>query len=309
MFKVCEIKADRLLGAVACGREIPEAGRGDFLLYGVSDPEAPENNTIIFVKGSLAENYTEVRNSIFITKEEMELSLDRTCIQLKSSSPKNLYGELLERMVSLMPEAELRMSDGSYISADIQIGQDTRIAPFCVIGRDVVIGDRCEIGAGTIIKDHVRIGNDVKIKEKCLIGVEDADIYRPEDGSCRTLPHLAGTVIEDGCLLLAGAVLAAGDTRTTVLGKGSMIGLVGDVGHNCQIGEETLISGKASVSGHCYVGDHTYVAPMSVTTNRITVGDHAYLGIGAVAIKDVPEGEKQFGNPARKVLEMKKKQS
>ena len=51
----------------------------------------------------------------------------------------------------------------------------------------------------------------------------------------------------------------------------------------------------------------TFVAPMSVTTNRISVGDHAYLGIGAVAIKDVPEGEKQFGNPARKVPEFKKK--
>ena len=44
-----------------------------------------------------------------------------------------------------------------------------------------------------------------------------------------------------------------------------------------------------------------------MTTNRIQVGDHAYLGLGAVAIKDVPEDEKQFGNPARKVLEIKKK--
>lgn len=53
--------------------------------------------------------------------------------------------------------------------------------------------------------------------------------------------------------------------------------------------------------------NRVYVAPMAVTTNRMQVGDHAYLGIGAVAIKDVPEGEKQFGNPARKVLESKKK--
>lgn len=279
----------------------------DFWIFGVSDPEAPEDNTIIFVKGALAESAAQVKNSIFITNEETELSLDASCIHIKSSAPKNRYGELLERMVSLTPKAEMRLVDGSYISSDIQMGADVKIAPFCVIGSDVVIGNRCEIGAGTVIKDHVRIGNDVQIKEKCVIGVEDADIYRPESGECRTLPHLAGTVIEDGCLLLAGAVLAAGDTRTTVLGKGSMIGLVGDVGHNCHIGEGTLISGKASVSGHCHVGNHTYVAPMAVTTNRITVGDHAYLGIGAVAIKDVPEGEKQFGNPARKVLEMKKK--
>lgn len=298
MFKVCEIKAGSLLG-----RELDP----DFLIYGVSDPETPEDNTIIFVKGSAAESCRTVQNSIFIAKEETELELPDSCVQLKSSMPKNLYASLLERMAASIPVPEMKLVNGSYISADVKTGQDVVIGPFCVIGRDVVIGDHCEIGAGTIIKDHVRIGNDVKIKEKCMIGVEDADIYRPENGACRTLPHLAGTIIEDGCLLLAGAVLAAGDTRTTVLGKGSMIGLVGDVGHNCRIGEGTLISGKASVSGHCQVGDHTYVAPMSVTTNRITVGDHAYLGIGAVAIKDVPDGEKQFGNPARKVLEMKKK--
>lgn len=297
MFKICEIKAGQLLDS-----------DHDFMIFGVSDPEAPENHTIIFVKGGLAETYKEVKESIFITREDMELSLDASCVQLKSRTPKNLYGELLEKLESLLPETEQRLVDGSYVSSDVKLGKNVKIGPFCVIGRDVVIGDDCQIGAGTIIKDHVRIGQNVRIKEKCLIGVEDADIYRPEDGACRTLPHLAGTVIEDGCLLLAGAVLAAGDTRTTVLGKGSMIGLVGDVGHNCLIGEGTLISGKASVSGHCQVGSSTYVAPMSVTTNRISVGDHAYLGIGAVAIKDVPEGEKQFGNPARRVLEMKKKQ-
>ena len=302
MFKICEIKAGRLLG-----KEFLESGREDFFIYGVSDPEAPEDHSIIFVKSSLAENYTEVKYSIFITREDMELSLDPSSVQLKSSAPKNLYGELLERVKAILPYTEMRIVNGSYISADARIGNNVTIGPFCMIGRDVVIGDDCEIGAGTVIKDHVRIGNDVQIREKCLIGVEDADIYRPESGACRTLPHLAGTIIEDGCLLLAGAVLAAGDTRTTVLGKGSMIGLVGDVGHNCWIGEESLISGKASISGHCHVGDHTYVAPMSVTTNRINVGDQAYLGIGSVAIKDVPDGEKQFGNPARKVLEMKKK--
>ncbi len=221
--------------------------------------------------------------------------------------PKNLYGEVLTRICESLPAAEYELSGGSYISRDVKLGRDVKIAPFCVIGRDVAIGDRCEIGSGTVIKDHVRIGNDVLIKEHCVIGAEDADIYRPENGACRTLPHLAGTVIEDGCLLLAGAVLAAGDTRTTVLGRGSMIGMAGDVGHNCRVGEETLISGKASISGHCQVGVHTYVAPMSVTTNRIRVGDRAYLGLGAVAIRDVPEGEKQFGNPARKVLEIKKR--
>jgi UDP-3-O-[3-hydroxymyristoyl] glucosamine N-acyltransferase len=296
MFKVCKIEAGKLLN-----------NEEKFLLYGVSDPEQPEDHTIIFVKGNLAEDYGKVENSIFITNEQTELNLSDSCVHLKSSTPKNLYGELLEKMKALIPEQKMQLVNGSYVSEDVQIGAGTTIAPFCIIGKDVVIGANCEIGTGVVIKDHVRIGNEVQIREHCMIGVEDADIYRTKEGYCRTLPHLAGTIIEDGCLLLAGAVLAAGDTRTTVLGAGAMIGLVGDVGHNCRIGSNTLVSGKSSISGHCNVGEHVYVAPMAVTTNRIDLGDQSYLGIGAVAIKDVPEGEKQFGNPARKVLEMKKK--
>ena len=301
MFKICEIAIRDLL------KGFPEWKNMDGQIYGVSDPEDPEDHSIVFVKNTAAESAGERKECIFITGKDVELSLDPSSVQLKCSYPKNLYGELLERLKTLMPHVVQRMEAGCSISEDVQIGEDVHIGPFCTIGRDVVIGDDCRIGAGTVIGDHVRIGNDVQIREKCLVGVEDADIYRTEDGACRTLPHLAGTVIEDGCLLLAGSVLAAGDTRTTVLGRGSMIGLLGDVGHNCRIGEETLISGKASISGHCRVGDHVYVAPMAVTTNRMQVGDHAYLGLGAVAIRDVPEDEEPFGNPARKVLESKKK--
>ena len=301
MFPICEIRIRDLLSGYPEWRE--REGR----IFGVSDPEEPEDHSLIFVKSVLAEDACNVKECIFVTGKDTDLTLDPSCVQLKCEYPKNLYGELLERLKTLLPYTEQYMEGGSIFSKDIQIGEDVQIGPFCVVGRDVVIGDGCRIGAGTVIGDHVRIGRDVQIREKCLIGVEDADIYRTEDGACRTLPHLAGTVIEDGCLLLAGSVLAAGDTRTTVLGRGSMIGLLGDVGHNCRIGEETLVSGKASISGHCRIGDQVYVAPMAVTTNRIQVGDHAYLGLGAVAIKDVPEGEKQFGNPARKVLEIKKK--
>lgn len=303
MFKVGEVRAHDLAGT-----EFPQLLGRNFMIYGVSDPEAPESNSIIYVRTDVSGSYCQVREAVFVTKEEVELpDLDASCVHIKAAMQKSMYGVLLERYKAQLPAAELEAVAGSYISQDAKIGKNVRIAPFCVIGSDVVIGDDCEIGAGTIIKDHVRIGSQVRIHEKCIIGAEDMDVYRLEDGVCRDLPHLAGTVIEDGCLLLAGSVIGAGDSRTTVLSRSSVVGMLGDVGHNCVIGAGSSIGGKSSISGHCDIGAHVYTAPMSVTTNRIKVGDQAYLGIGAVAIKDVPEGEKQFGNPARKVLEMKKK--
>jgi len=304
MFKIGEIKAGQL-----ADEQFPELKGLDFPIYGVSDQEEPQSNSIIFSKTGLSDDYQKVTECIFVTKMEEELCLPPSCIQLKSSMHKTVYGCLLEKIKSLLPKPEMKLVNGSYLSEDIKLGKNVKIAPFCVIGSDVEIGDYCEIGSGTIIKDHVRIGNHVQIQEKCMVGVWDLDVYREEASFvCRTLPHLAGTVIEDGCLLLAGCIVAAGDTRTTVLKKGSCVGLLGDVGHNCQIGEYTMVGGKSSISGHCNLGNHVYIAPMSVTTNRIEVGDRAYLGLGAVAIRDIPQDEKQFGNPARRVLEKGKKQ-
>ncbi|MDO4261024.1 MAG: hypothetical protein Q4C82_03005 [Eubacteriales bacterium] len=303
MFKIGEVKACRL-----AGEDCPELAGKEFPVYGVSDPERPESNTIVYVRTEVEGSLEGVREAIFVTKEDVNLpGLHPSCVQLKSPMQKSLCGVLLERYRSFLPKPALVQRDGSYISEDARIGDHVEIAPFCVIGADVVIGDYCRIGAGTVIKDHVRIGDHVEIQEKCLIGVDDMDVYRLEDGVCRDLPHLAGTVIGDGCLLLAGAVVAAGDSRTTVLGESCVVGMLGDVGHNCVIGAGTSVGGKCSISGHCDLGEHAYIAPMAVTTNRIEVGAHAYLGIGAVAIKDVPAGEKQFGNPARRVMEQKKK--
>ena len=169
MFKIGEIKMSELAGTA-----FPELAGREGLLYGVSDPEAPENNSMIYVRTEVADSYTKVRDSIFVTKEEIELpGLHESCVQLKASMQKSLYGVLLETYKKLLPKAELVQKNGSYISSDVKIGTDVEIAPFCVIGADVQIGDHCKIGAGTIIKDHVRIGSHVEIQEKCLIGVDD----------------------------------------------------------------------------------------------------------------------------------------
>ena len=93
MFRICELWAGELIGDDFVRQE-----QKDFQIFGVSDPEEPEANTVIFVKGDLAENYTEIKNSIFITGQDCRLSLDSSCIQLKSDMPKNLYGEVLTHL-------------------------------------------------------------------------------------------------------------------------------------------------------------------------------------------------------------------
>ena len=88
MFKIGEIKMSELAGTA-----FPELAGREGLLYGVSDPEAPESNSMIYVRTEVADSYTKVRDSIFVTKEEVELpGLHESCVQLKASMQKSLYG-------------------------------------------------------------------------------------------------------------------------------------------------------------------------------------------------------------------------
>lgn len=123
MLKIGEIKMSELLGTA-----FPELAGREGLLYGVSDPEAPESNSMIYVRTEVADSYTKVRDSIFVTKEEVELpGLHESCVQLKASMQKSLYGVLLETYKKLLPKAELVQKNGSYISSDVKIGTDVRL--------------------------------------------------------------------------------------------------------------------------------------------------------------------------------------
>lgn len=280
---ICDIPANKLF-----------AGNDDFPIYGVSDPMDPISNTVIFVKKKFANDST-VRNSIIVAKEMVEV--DDSCIQIISDNPKNEYGKLLSIIDAHFSTEEVKNVNGSFIGTNVEIGKNTTVGKFCVIENDVIIGDNCEIADYVYIGSHTRIGNNVCIQERVSIGISDADIFR-EQGKCLTLKHLGGTIIKDGCLLLEGAHIAAGDTRATVISTGVMLGIHANLGHNSYVGRNTLIGAHACICGHCDIGDDAYIAPSSTIMNRLHIGKNVKVGLGAVVLEDVKADSSVFGNPA-----------
>ena len=159
MFQICELWASELIGD-----GFVRQGQKDFRIYGVSDPEEPEGHSVIFVKGDLSEDYTGISNSIFITRQDCLLSLNSSCVQLKSDAPKNLYGDVLNRICERLPKAEYELVNGSYISRDVRMGENVNVGPFCVIGRDVVIGSSASnimtatLAEGALYPDRIVVG-------------------------------------------------------------------------------------------------------------------------------------------------------
>ena len=280
--RICDIQASKLVK------------NATFRIFGVSDPLDPISNTLIFVKNDF--NGGKLLNECIIISKE-EVSVNKSCIQIITDSPKNSYGRLLDIMQKEILKSSEEECNNSFFRKDTKIGVNTNIGKFCVIEEDVEIGDNCEIGDYVFIGAHSHIGNNVCIKNRSSIGICDADVYR-EGKECRTLRHLGGTIIEDGCLLLEGAHISAGDTRTTYVSEGTMVGINANVGHNCFIGANTLIGAHACICGQCDIGDGVYIAPTSVVMNRIQVEDKAKVGIGSVVLDNVNKEASVYGNPA-----------
>ena len=73
------------------------------------------------------------------------------------------------------------------------------------------------------------------------------------------------------------------------------------IAHNNKIGRNVTITGCVNVSGSNIIDDNVWIAPNSSIRGWVHIGKGATVGMGAVVVKDVPEGETWVGNPARKL--------
>lgn len=108
MLKIGKVRACELAGG-----EFPELLDRGFLLYGVSDPEAPESNSIVCVRTEIDGSYRQARETVFVTKEEAALpDMDASCVHIKADMQKSAYGILPERYRALLPKTEYEQVGG-----------------------------------------------------------------------------------------------------------------------------------------------------------------------------------------------------
>ncbi|HOJ00464.1 MAG TPA: bifunctional UDP-N-acetylglucosamine diphosphorylase/glucosamine-1-phosphate N-acetyltransferase GlmU [Anaerolineaceae bacterium] len=188
-----------------------------------------------------------------------------------------------------------------YIEPSVQIGRDTLIFPETYLRGETHIGENCEIGPGTII-DNSLIGNDCKILKSVLEGAELED-------------H-----VEMGpfCRLRTGAHLAShvhmgnfGEVKKSYLGKGTKMGhfsYIGDaqIGENVNIGAGTITCNyDGKNKNKTVIGDNAFIGSDTMLVAPITIGKNAITGAGAVVTRDVNDGEKVVGVPARVIKNRK----
>ena len=201
-------------------------------------------------------------------------------------------------------EAGVTVDPLAVVGPRAEIGAGTVIGARTVIGPDVCIGRDCAIGPGTTIM-HALIGDLVIVHPGVRIG-QDGFGYLPSSQGHQKIPQARRVIIQDDVEIGANTTIDRGATRDTVIGEGTKIDNLVQIGHNCSIGCHCLIVSQVGISGSVTIGD------FAVLTGQVGIADHLTIGAGVVlggragVMSNVPDGARWAGTPAELAINWKR---
>jgi UDP-3-O-[3-hydroxymyristoyl] glucosamine N-acyltransferase len=188
---------------------------------------------------------------------------------------------------------------GAVIGPRAEIGSGTLIAANAVIGQEVRIGRDCAIGAGATITNAL-IGDRVIIHPGCKIGQDGFGFVMGGQGHLK-VPQIGRVIIQDDVEIGAGSTIDRGAIRDTVIGEGTKIDNLVQVGHNVSIGRHCVLVAQTGISGTSTLEDFVVLGARVGLNNNVTIGEGAHIAATSIVHGDVPPGARWGGMPAKPV--------
>ncbi|HEX9490325.1 MAG TPA: UDP-3-O-(3-hydroxymyristoyl)glucosamine N-acyltransferase [Stellaceae bacterium] len=191
---------------------------------------------------------------------------------------------------------ESQIDAGAVISTGAKIGARCHIGVHAFVGPGVVIGDDCAIGANTAIS-HALLGDRVRIESCVTVGSQGFGFVPGPKGMLRML-QLGRVVIEDDVEIGANCAIDRGATGDTVIGAGTVIDNLVQIGHNVRIGQKCVLCGQVGVAGSTEIGAGVMIGGQSAISDHLTIGSGARIAGKSGVMRNVKPGEAVGGYPA-----------
>jgi len=202
-------------------------------------------------------------------------------------------------------DASAAVGPFAVVERGARIGRGTRVGALCFVGEDAVIGEDVVLHPRVVVRSGVRIGNRVIVHPGAVLGA-DGFGYAFDGQGHRKIPQVGGVRIEDDVEIGANTTVDRATLGETVIGRGSKLDNLVQVGHNCQIGEDVILVSQVGVSGSSKVGHRAVLAGQVGIADHVEIGDGAILTAKSGVPNDVPAGEVWSGIPARPTSEAKR---
>lgn len=193
---------------------------------------------------------------------------------------------------------DLHIGEHVVIGNCVKIGDRTVIESGVVIQDDCVIGQDCEIHPNVTIRHETLVGNRVVINAGAVLGAEGYG-FVTHQGVHHKIPQVGHVVIEDDVEIGANNTIDRGRFGVTRVGRGTKLDNLVHLGHNVEIGEHSLIVGMVGFAGSTKTGHHLTMGGQSMMAGHLKVGNHVVVQAKSCLAKDVGDGGRYAGIPAR----------
>jgi len=239
----------------------------------------------------------KTKASIVLVNDDLELEHPVSATLIRVKNAYECVAKLMQLYAQSMPK-KTGVDSLAFVSPTAQIGKDVYIGPFAFVGEGVKIGDGSRIYPNVTIYDGCQIGKNVTIHAGAVIGA-DGFGFAPNTDGYEKIPQLGIVVIEDNVEIGANTCVDRSTMGQTIIHEGVKLDNLIQVAHNCEIGQNTVMSAQVGMAGSTKIGAWCMVGGQAGFSGHIYVADRTNVGAQCGVINNTKgNGETLIGSPA-----------
>ncbi|MFD1552259.1 UDP-3-O-(3-hydroxymyristoyl)glucosamine N-acyltransferase [Putridiphycobacter roseus] len=297
------------------------------MITGLSKIEEGKLGTLSFLSNPKYEEYIyETNASIVIVNDTFkpQRALKSTCTLIKVADAYACFAKLLD-LYNQAIEKPAKIEKQAYIAESAKVGNEVYIGNFAYIDENVVIGDHSKIYPNVVIGENVKIGKHVKIfpnvtvyrdciiQDHCtihagaVIGADGFGFAPNSENNYQKVPQIGNVILEEHVDIGANTCVDRATLGATIVKKGVKLDNMVQIGHNVEIGENTVIAAQTGIAGSAKLGKNMMVGGQVGIVGHIHLANGTLIGAQAGVPKTIKkEGTTLLGSPAYDAEDYKK---
>lgn len=292
-------------------------GDGEVKLHSISKIEQGLPGTLSFLSNPVYSKYiyTTLASAVLVSKD-FHAEKTITCCLIRVDDPYSSLAELLKLYETMKPSKK-GIEHPSYVSNSARVGEDIYLGAFAYVGDNAVIGNNVKIYPQVYIGDNVVVGDNtilfsgVKIYADCKIGADcilhsgavigaDGFGFAPSaEGPFAKIAQIGNVILEDLVEIGANTCIDCATMGSTVVRRGVKLDNLIQIGHNADVGENTVIAGQSGVAGSSKVGNNCMIGAQVGISGHKVVGNNVKIGGQAGVMTDIVDNSIVIGSPVQ----------
>lgn len=296
--------------------DVASEGLKDFEVKGLNTLEDAQGNDIVYVdQDKYLSKLPECKAGAVLIHQKHQDKVPKHIQSIVVSNPHLAFAYLSsffanQFFADVGSEAEVAQSakvmEKVYLGKNVKIGERSVLMPGVVVGDNVEIGEDCILYPNVVIYSYTQIGNRVAIHSGSVVGSDGFGYAHTQDGKHIKIFHNGNVVLEDDVEIGANCTIDRAVFGETRIKTGTKIDNLVQIGHNCMIGEHSIIVSQVGLAGSTTTGRNVVFGGQAGTGGHIHIGDFTQIaGRGAVG-KNLPPHTKWGGHPLMELDEWMK---